>query len=466
MCSLTDPRFSRQTLICFQQALGRGRALSFKWRTAIAVIGIALPCYAQYAGPAMLSRGEAPNATVSPEVEFRPFVEVSGVYNTGLATVGVTDQGQLATAASSGMMLTWGISGTHGWKHTTVGLDYRGSLTRYARQTSYDSTTQSLMLAVTHQLSPHVTLRLDETAGWFSQNFVPIGLSPTVPFDPSSNYVPTTDFFDNRTMYSSSHAELLYQRTARLSFRFGGDGVVIRRRSAALSSALGEGAQGDVAYRLSRRTTIGAGYTYNHYTFTRYFGGTDVQTAVAAYSIALSRWVEFSSYAGMGRVEYKTIQSVPVDPAIGALLGITAATQVYHATQYIPNVGARIAKTFKSGVAYASVGHGVTPGNGLFLTSYSTIVNGGYMYTGLRRWSFNSAVFYSRNDAVGSVTGQYGGIAGSLSAARQIAHSVHFTMTYSARQYESPNYSNYNRVISEFRAGLGFAPGDIPLRIW
>lgn len=432
----------------------------------VALIGLALPLYAQYAGPAILARGEAPAAMAAPQIDFRPFVEISGTYNTGLATVAVTDQGQLATASSLGVSLTWGLSGAHSWRHTRVGVDYRGSISHYTRQTYYDSTTEALMFSVVHQLSRNAIISFEETAGTFSRNFTPVGLSQTVPFDPSSSYIPTTDFFDNRTVYSTSHADLVYQRTARLSFSFGGDGIVIRRRSAALSGVVGQAARGDVAYRLSRRTTIGAGYTFNHYGFTRYFGGTDVHGVALGYSVALSRWVELSAYVGAARVEQKTIQAVPIDPAIAALLGITAATQVSHTIAYIPNLGARLSRTFRTGVAYAAAGHGVTPGNGLFLTSYSTTATAGYLYTGLRRWSFNASVIYSRNTAVGNVTGQYGGVGGTIAAARQITHSMHLTMTYSARRYDSPNYSNYNRVISEARLGFGFAPGDIPLRIW
>ena len=131
----------------------------------LAVLAWAMPVFAQYAGPAILSRGEAPAAMAQPQIDFRPFVEFSGVYDTGLSGVAVNSQGQLGNQASEGLELTAGISGIHSWKHTRLGLDYRGSVRRYMHATSYDSTDQSLMLGIAQQLSRHVTLTLNESAG-------------------------------------------------------------------------------------------------------------------------------------------------------------------------------------------------------------------------------------------------------------------------------------------------------------
>src|SRR5262249_37538768 len=159
------------------------------------------PLGAQYAGPAILTRGEAPSAMSAPKIFFRPFVEVSANYDTGLAGVAVTPNGDLANASSYGVGLAWGVSGTHSWRHTLLGLDYRGSLYHWLNQTSYDGIDQSIMLGITHQLSRHMTLNLRESAGMFTRDFGLKTLPQTVPFDPSSAFTPTTDYFDNRTIY-------------------------------------------------------------------------------------------------------------------------------------------------------------------------------------------------------------------------------------------------------------------------
>jgi hypothetical protein len=436
-----------------------------KTRWVLALLSTALPAFGQYAGPAILARGEAPAAMTAQDIRFRPFVEVAAIYDTGLAGVSIDQSGTLASSVSPGVNLTWGISGSKDWQHTKVGLLYRGGINHYIHQTFYDSTEQSLMLGVMHRFTRHVSINLREGAGIFSQSPGLLGLQQTVPFDPSTTYIPTTDYFDNRTYYLSTQLDLVIQKTARLSFDLGGDNFIVRRRSAALYGTTGTGARGDVQYRLTRMTTIGAAYMYDRYRFTRIFGGSDVHMFVATFGRALSRRAEISGYAGAGRMESKFIQTVPVDPAIAALLGIGAATQVAHSIQYVPTVTGRFSLTFSKGVAYVSGGHSITPGNGLFLTSTATKVLTGYTYTGVRRWSFNMEAGYMRSNAI-SIDSIYNGATGSVSLTRTLGRSMHAIMSYTAQRYSSPDLPNYKRVVQIVRIGFGFAPGDIPLRIW
>ena len=425
-----------------------------------------MPVFAQYAGPAILSRGEAPAAMVSPQIDFRPYVDVAGVYDTGLSGVAVNSQGQLGNEASMGLEVTAGISGVHSWKHTKIGLDYRGTIRRYLHTTSYDSTDQSLMLGIVQQFSRHVTLTLNESAGLFSRNFGLPGLSQTVPFDPSTTYAPTTDFFDNRTEYLSTQASLVFQKTARLSFSMGGDGFLVRRSSSALYGVTGATAHADVQYRVSRRSTIGANYSYTHFDFIGVLSSTDMHTVSGVYSVRLSRWLEFSAEGGMARAETNFIQNVPIDPAIAALIGTPEGTVVLDRIDHFVTGTGRLSRTFPKGVAYISGGRGVTPGNGLFLTSLTTTALAGYDYTGLRRWSFSINGGYNRAESIGNVLGTYGGTGGTLSASRQIVHNVHGIVSFSARQYSSSSFNLYNRLIYDVRVGVGYSPGDIPLRIW
>ena len=432
----------------------------------LALLGVALPAGAQYAGPAILSRGEAPVAMSSPQLHFRPYLEITGLYDTGLAAVTVNAQGGLANQSSYGVEVAWGISGTHSWRHTKVGLEYRGSISHYAQSSGYDSLDQSLLLGITHQLSRHAMFSLHTSAGIFTRDFGLNGLPQTVPFDPATTNIPTTDFFDNRTMYVNSTADLVLQESARLSFDLGGTGSVVRRRSSALDGTTTANGHADAQYRLTRRATIGASYNYYHFDFTHVFGGTDVHAATGTFAVQLTRWVEFTGYAGFARAESEFIHTVPIDPVIVALLGITEGTQVFHSINYVPNVSARLSRKFQRGVAYVSGGHTVVPGNGLFLTSYTTTVFGGYTYTGVRRWSFGTQVSYSLSNSVGYLLGTYSNISGSVSASRQLFPSVHFIAIYSARQYDSADFANYNRLVHEARIGLGWSPGDVPLRVW
>src|SRR4051812_665230 len=105
----------------------RRKATFLSFRGILLLAGFAVPLLGQYGGPAILARGEAPAAMATPAISFRPFAEVTGTYDSGLAAVqAVNSAGQLANLASFGVSVAWGISGSHSWRRTRVGLDYRG----------------------------------------------------------------------------------------------------------------------------------------------------------------------------------------------------------------------------------------------------------------------------------------------------------------------------------------------------
>jgi hypothetical protein len=246
----------------------------------------------------------------------------------------------------------------------------------------------------------------------------------------------------------------------------GGDGFLVRQSSSALYGVTGATAHADVQYRLSRRSTIGANYSYTHFDFTHVLSSTDMHIVEGVYSVRISRWLEFSGDGGIARAETRFIQNVPIDPAIAALIGTPEGTVVLDRIDHFTILNGRLSRTFPKGVAYISGGRGVTPGNGLFLTSVMDTAMAGYDYTGVRRWSFGVAAGYQRASSIGNVIGTYGGTSGTLTASRQIVHTVHAVASFSARQYSSATFSLYNRLIYDVRVGVGYSPGDVPLRIW
>lgn len=407
-----------------------------------------------------------PTAIPGASISFRPFVEVDGIYDSGLAGIAVNSQGQIPNVSSDGVELAFGISGSHSWHHTQIGLEYHGDVDHYFQDSYYDTTNHTLMLGIKHQFSRHIALNMRNTAGTFSTNYPYLGLAETVPFDPAQSSIPTTAFFNNRTTYVNSMVDLIIQKSSRLSFDLGGGGFINRFRSDALYGANGETARADAQYRVTRRTTVGAIYSYNHFVFKQILSTTDMHTVDLAYAVQLTKDLEFTGYGGASRVETKFIQDVPVDPAVAAILGITTGERLAYRIQYTPDISVRLSKTFAHGLAFINGGRTVTPGNGLFLTSTSTVVNAGYTYTGIRRWSFNLNVGYSRNDSIGNVVGIYGGVNGGVTASRQITRGIHAIASFTALQYGSPDFHQYNRVIYMARIGIGFAPGDVPLRIW
>jgi hypothetical protein len=430
---------------------------------ALASVG---PLFAQYGGPAILARGQSPGAMSTSQIDFRPYVSVTGIYDTGLNGVSVDANGTPVNDASFGVTLGFGVSGAHSWKRTRVGLNYSGGYTHYTKSFYDGISSQSLQLSFSRQLSRHAMLSINNSAALYGSNQATPTLPQTIAFDPSTTYIPTNDFFNNRTVSLSSQGSVTIQTSTRVSISFGGDGFLTRRRSAALFGSTGYGAHADIQYRVSRRSTVGATYSYMRYVFTGIAGGTDTHTVAATYSATLSRSMQFSGYGGVSRYENLFVQIVPIDPAIAAVIGISSAQRVSYQASFTPNLGARLSKVVPRGTVFLSASHGINPGNGLFLTSTATDAGAGYSYTGLRRWSITAGANYDKSNSEGNVLGAYGSYSASLSASRQVARMTHGVVGFNARKYESGDFKNYNKWAYSVNLGLTFAPGDIPIRFW
>jgi hypothetical protein len=433
---------------------------------ALLALGLADLASAQYAGPAILSRGEAPGSISLPTIKFRPFLEAAAIYSTGLTAFSVSSTGEIANSSSAGTRLAFGLSGHHRWRRSDLSLDYRGSMSHYLRQTYYDGMSHSRLLGFRHDINRRAVLTVSQSAGMFTRDFGLLGIPQASLYDPGSAYIPTTDYFDNRTIYFTSNANLLYRKSARTTFSMGGIALVNRRRSAALHSSSGVAATGDVQHRISKRTTLGANYQYTHFGYSQFDGGADIHSASGSFSHAFSSRTEFSLYAGGSRLEVKNQISTAVDPVIAVLLGIRQTTQIVHYIAWTPTFGARISRRIPQGILYASVSRGITPGNGLFLTSEMLSVTGGYSYTGLRRWSASVQGSYYYSDAKAGIAGTYAAMSGGFRLSRMIGRGFHFVAMHNVRQYNSARYGNYQRFIHEASVGLGWTPGELPLRIW
>jgi hypothetical protein len=404
---------------------------------------------------------------IGPQISVRPYVEISGLYDTGLSAVSLDAQGNIATQASPGTRVAGGISGSHSWEGTSLGLSYRGSYSHYTRNSRLNSTDQSLLLGITHQLISRTKLVFSEAAGIINRDYGLLGtISPAVPFDPAQASIPTTDFFNNRTYFLSSQADVVMQQSDHTSLDLGGGLFVNRRASQALYGFTGGSAHADWQARLSGDFTIGAGYSYTHLGFTRIFGSTDMHGVAVTFAYRLSQWWEITGYGGVSRVETKFVQTVALDPAIAAILGVSRGNEVVYGISYVPNVNARLSRTFQKGVLYAHGGHTITPGNGLFLTSRMAQLGGGYTYTGLRLWSFGATVGYDWSDSIGNVVGNYRGFTSSVTFSRQISGSLHLVAGFNVRTYKSTDFIRYNANVYSAHLGFGWTPGNVPLRIW
>jgi hypothetical protein len=411
----------------------------------------------------MLTRGEIPLSMQPSQVDFRPYVQFNGIYDSGF--IGLTENPGNSENAY-GAEISFGVYGVHRWKRTSVGLDYRGDYRRYSKKSWYDGTDHTLSLGFTRQTTRHTLLSLRESAGTYTRSFGLFAFGGRGTFDPTLGYLPANDYFDNRVDFLSSQTDFTYQKSARLSFNIGADAFLVHYRSRALYGAQGGAARGDIAYRVSRHSTIGVGYTFTHYNYSQGVGGTDLHTAIGTYAVRLTRNVEFAFYGGASQVESKFIRLVGLDPVIAQLLGTSTQLAVTHRLETAPQGGLRLIRQFHHANFTLNGSYGATPGNGIFLTSRTTTGGASYSYSGLRRWNFGISASYSWASAISDLRGNYQTFYGGAGATRQLTRATHVTLRVDARKYDSSTYSNYNRVLYRATLGIAFTPKDIPLTLW
>lgn len=416
-----------------------------------------------YGGPAILSRGESPTTQTASPVGFRPYIGVSGIYDTGIVPVAVSATGQLRTIDVYGVEAALGAYTYRTWKKTTLSLDYRGNFRHYSTST-WDGSDQFLALAITHRPSKRLSFTWRNQAGTYSQNYllsVPLG-----GLDPNFLQLPQNDFYYNRVVFFGTAGYLTYRATARLSFNVGADGDLVRRQSSALYGVTGAGAHGDMEYRISRHSTLGADYRFTFYDYTRGFGTTYIQSVGLDYSTQFTRHLQLSARIGGARVDSSSLTQVTLDPAVAALVGESVGIQVASLSNYLPDIEARLTDTYRHSQFSLNYYDAVTPGNGVYLTSRSNTGTAAYSFSGLRYWNFGVSASYGRMDALVQNLGAYTWYGAGFGITREIGKGLHAVLRVDANRFDVGSFSAYTH--NEYRASLGisYSPGDVPLVLW
>jgi len=417
-----------------------------------------------YSGPAILSRGESPVGQTLAPITFRPYIGLSGIYDTGLVPVSVTSTGRIPSSDLYGVELNGGAYVYHVWKHTTLGLDYRGDLRHY-NFSYWDATDQLLSLILTHRPSKRVTFTLRNQGGMYSLSSYAL-YSPLGTLDPSYLQLPQNDIYDSRVIFAGTSADLTYSLTHRLSFNIGGDGTLVRRQSSALYGVTGAVAHGDLEYRISRHSTLGADYRFTYFDYTKGFGNTKVQSVGLNYSSQFSPHVQLSARIGGARVESQSLTEVTLDPAVAALLGESVAIQSAHLVNYVPDMQVRLAYAVRRSQFTLAYLNQVVPGNGVYLTSRNSSGNASYSYTGLRHWNFGANGTYGRMTTLVQTLGAYTAYGAGVGITRDLGRGLHTVLRIDERHNDLATSVAFKH--NEFRASLGltFSPGDVPLVLW
>ena len=400
---------------------------------------------------------------------FRPYVGVTGIFASGLTGTTVKPDGTLGNSNSYGVEANFGLTGSKLREKDSLSIDYHASVFRYTPADTSGGTNQFLSLNYQRQLAKHLSLRLDETAGVYANSFGIASTAATTDLSPGNTITPVTPLtqaLDDRTIYLSTSSDVIYKRSARLSFDFGGTGFVVKRKLGTLYGVIGAEARTDAEYRVTRRANLGVYYSYSHYEYNHAFGGSNINTAGASFSYGLTRRTELRLRAGASHVQTAGLVQFNLDPLVAALLGQTFGLVAIDRTNIVPDASVQIVRRFRSGSAGAEILVGVSPGNGLYLTSKRILYNGHLDYTGFRHYALSLGATREQLGSLGVTLANYDAYGLNLGATRDLRYNLRSNFRIEYRKY---NYANANAdVRNPYKVSLGVAwsPGDRPLTAW
>lgn len=418
----------------------------------------------EYSGPAVLSRGITASQPMNPQnTRLTPQVNADFTENSGLN--GVSTSAPLGL--ESGMALSYGISGTKLLKMDTILLTYAGSYYHYFSASSYDSVSNQLNFAWTHKVSKRLQFALREQIMEFGQNNVQINGTSVQSSTAGSTFIlasPATEVFDGRVLSASTEATVTYLFNPRLSASFFGSGFRTRRYSSNLYGDVGYQAGADLVYRFTKRVSAGGYYSFTHFDYSGVYGGSDVNTVGLNYSIAFTRRTELSAKVGGSRLETTGVQSYTLPPALAAILGFQTTTIAAYHLNYAPDASIQL-RHEETNVSYTlAYARGVSPGNGVILTSVRQNGNLGASYK-TRLWNFGSSIGYDSLLGYGTTSQSYRSIFISGNVYRKLAgnFSWHLRFDYHHYLFDNTGYLRNNYVAA---VGVAWSPGDLLNRPW
>jgi hypothetical protein len=395
-------------------------------------------------------------------IDIRPYLDVAGVYDSGLIGVTLNQQG-LPPIGAEGVVVGFGVLGTRRWKHDILAVDYRGTYTRFVPQSTFDGVSQFLTLSYTHLFNARETFTVRETGGvvpfsYGALTFVPLQNSDLIG-------VPVNQVFDVPVYFSQTSADFTYAFTPRLSMDIGGDGFFITYGAVGLTGVTGGVGRGSLSYRLTRRQTVSLAYGYTAFQYTNAFGNAKFQSVALGWSLTLGKRWELGLQAGGYRISSLQLTEIPVNPTIASIIGQGYATVVANPVQYAPLIQAGLTRRFQRSSLSFAYGKTIMPGNGIYLASKAQTASGTYSYLGHRRFSASVTAGYSDLSAVSQTIGTFRMENFGTGATYKLRDNVFLELRY--------DYLHYNTGIAgyltnEQRVSLGFAfsPGATPLAIW
>ena len=358
-----------------------------------------------YTGPAVLSR----SYTLS-----RPMISRQIKWTVGLGFARSLDIGQTqavpnpdGTVPSSvqSNMFSWSVSGRHLFKRSQVGLAYQGNSSSYSSNQNLSGTNHSLNMDFAHLFTRRLSVQFVESLSLLSQNYSLE--NPTLA--PGSSIAninlatsPEIQVLDNTVRQSASTASLTFQKSARLSYSVSTSYFFIARAGTGLTGMMGRQASVDTNYRWTQKATVGAYYSYTNYRYSHDISESNSQGGGFIFSYALSRSLQVRTRFGATRIETLGYATVLLPPSLASILGQSATVVDAYSSRRVSEISVELVRDFRRGRSLSlSYARGMSPGNGLLLTSVQETLSAGYSANLRKRLPVNAGIMYSNLQATG-----------------------------------------------------------------
>lgn len=423
---------------------------------------------AEYTGPAVLSRSYTLARPMIPrQIQWTGSLGYSYSWNSGQAPSADNGVTNYQSISNQSMTYNWSAGGRHIWRRDQVGLNYSGSYSNYGNEGGLNGLNHNLNLDYGHILSRRMSFQVVEGLQDLSQNYSLE--NPTL--EPGNSIAnlnlatsPNVQLLNSQTLQTSSAFSMTFRQTARLSYNASTSYFIIGRTEGI--GMHGKQYSGDVNYRLTHKTTVGAYYSFTDYQFSHNISTSDSHNVGLIYSYAFNRNTQLQTRFGVTRIESLSYQAVPLPPALAAILGQRFVIINAYSLRRTSDISVQLVHDFRRSrtvsLAYA---HGQSPGNGVLLTSIQQSLSGGFSSTLFhRRVPLSIGAVYSTVDSTSAGNFDfYKSETYYVGTSRSLGRGVtaNFRATY--QRYELSNSPLAQHTL-RLSIGFGWSPPESLLR--
>jgi hypothetical protein len=423
---------------------------------------------AEYTGPAVLTRAYAVNTLSIPtDLKWHESVSFTNTYDTSTAKAD-PESPTPPQGGVTGATVAWSFGGQHVMKSDQFGIAYSGSASLYSTFANYSGANHRMTLTYSHRFSRRLTLSAVNSASYLSANYPsqnPIPAPGASIADANTAVSPTLQPYATSMWQLNTQVSMMWQQSARLSYSFSGGYFNVSQSGPGLVGVYGLQAQGSVNYRYSNRTTVGLYYSYGHNQYPDNLGASDTSSAGLSYSVSLSRSMQISVRAGLSQTESITETPVQVPPIVALLTGSPFGLIDAYTKQQSTDISVRVMKDFgrnlTGSIAFVN---GISPGNGIILTSNQQIISAGLSTKLFRRYTVQvSAVSQALTSVAQTASGSYRADLAQISIGRSYRGglSVNASASYGYYGTTSAYIRPYEIHLS---SGVSWSPPN--LKIW